>query len=200
MFMYVGDNNETYPGAASGTDGWQPDDWIYWWPTNNVALSPVVADLGTKAETNIFKCPMDDLRTVTGNDYPYSYLLDSYESKVGGENVNCGFSSISTTGALPQPFTQGQVNAPANKLMLVEATTTLVPPDYTTYEATTPNSYTNWFASCGRFVPIDRDSNLPQNFLTGRHDGLSDDTYGDGHVGSPPPSDVDEFSKAVASY
>src|SRR5579859_4662908 len=68
MIMYLGDNKDTYAGAASGnTYGPHLEDWIYWRinpPTVNGVLmtlnkSPVIANLGTGSTTNLFRCPRD---------------------------------------------------------------------------------------------------------------------------------------------
>src|SRR5579862_9587230 len=63
MTIYVGDNNDTYAGAASAnTYGFHAEDWIYWranpWPTlpdgspATLNKSPLVRVLGTGGSTN----------------------------------------------------------------------------------------------------------------------------------------------------
>src|SRR5580658_11151050 len=69
MSMYLGDFMDVYPADASrNTYGFQPEDWIYWRsdPVENyngvletIDKSPVVAYLGTKTTTNVFRCPAD---------------------------------------------------------------------------------------------------------------------------------------------
>ena len=72
MIIYIGDNNDTYAGAASAnTYGPHLEDWIYWrvganTPTVNGVLmtldkSPLVKVLGTGGSTNMFRCPMDQI-------------------------------------------------------------------------------------------------------------------------------------------
>ena len=56
MTIYVGDNNDTYAGAASAnTYGFSVSDWVYWRPNQNmpdgspatINKSPLVQVLGT---------------------------------------------------------------------------------------------------------------------------------------------------------
>ena len=204
-FMYVNDNNNTFPGCASEANGAQLDDWIYWrLPYTTIGgviyylyQSPVVADLGTASSTNLFVCPLDR-RTVGAGGYAYSYEFNSF---VNTANNNCGFTSMTTAGSPEVVFKQSDVNAPANKFMCVEPTMTTIAPDQTTFELTANGgAHANWTGDCGRFVPLYRDDDEADNFFTGRHDGYSDAAYGDGHVASPQPYDVTNYSCAVANY
>src|SRR5438046_5852727 len=63
MLMYIGDNQDTFPGTASrGTYGYHKEDWIYW-PTNTakyptVEQRPLDVHIGTLT-CNWFRCPRD---------------------------------------------------------------------------------------------------------------------------------------------
>src|SRR5215471_18617901 len=107
MAMYIVDNNDIYAGAASAnTYGPHLEDWIYWrtgvnTPTVNGVLmtlekSPVIVVMGTGANTNVFRCPMDrkDQDRITyaqAGDGPYfaSYEFTSFNLKNG---ISPGFT------------------------------------------------------------------------------------------------------------
>src|SRR5439155_683277 len=63
MLMYIGDNQDTFPGTASrNTYGFHKEDWIYW-RTNTakyppVQQSPIAVHIGT-VTSNLFHCPLD---------------------------------------------------------------------------------------------------------------------------------------------
>ena len=62
IIMYIGDNNDSFPGVASRGEGWHAEDWIYWRPASSgyptLPKSPIVALIGS-FDTNVFRCPMD---------------------------------------------------------------------------------------------------------------------------------------------
>src|SRR5882762_10414850 len=113
MMMYIGDNQDTFPGTASrGTYGYHKEDWIYW--RTNTALYPpvekslIAVHLGS-VSSNLFRCPADkdnsERKTLTdGNGpYNYSYSLTSVESLPR----NFGMASIfagSVNNPTPYPF------------------------------------------------------------------------------------------------
>ena len=63
MMMYIGDNQDVFPGTGSrGTYGFHKEDWIYW-RTNTakyppVEQSPIAIHIGT-VTSNLFRCPAD---------------------------------------------------------------------------------------------------------------------------------------------
>src|ERR1035437_2128775 len=118
--MYVGDNQDTFPGSASNGAGHQDDDWIYWQqtglpPGKSIQDSVVIVAMGGRANTNVFKCPLDR-RTGTAS-YPYSYTMVS--GVEGG--VNHGITSYGSGPELK--FKQARVKRPTEKLMLAEEQT-----------------------------------------------------------------------------
>jgi len=194
MFMYIDDNANKFAGSASRTDyGPELSDWIYWripytsYPFPNgsyhdLAESPMLQYLGTKATTNIFRCPMDlDDSSRISNGAPvyyYSYAFTSFDVEDG---LNHGFTSIMDNG-VEYPFRLSQVIAPANKLMLAEPVVLLKPNDEPAIEGGT------WVLECGRFQALTPEG-APNNYLSVRHGGFSDATFADGHVDTVPPID-----------
>ena len=101
MNLYVDNNNNVYPGAASrNTYGFRVDDRIYWRlisTCNPVEKSPIVVYTAS-ANSNLFRCPVDkdDRDRITIADgygpYIYSYSMNSYG--LGNNNQNLGMTSI----------------------------------------------------------------------------------------------------------
>jgi prepilin-type N-terminal cleavage/methylation domain-containing protein/prepilin-type processing-associated H-X9-DG protein len=203
MFFYIDDNRQTFAGSASRNDyGPELSDWIYWrTPSNSypfpdgsihsLAQSPMLQELSTGATTNIFRCPMDrDDTSRIANGVPvyyYSYEFTSFNLDNG---VNHGFTTIVDAGT-SYPFKVTQVHAPATKIMLAEPVALLQPSDEPAIES---KAGSTWVVECGRFQPLNPDG-TDNNYLSIRHDGKSDATFGDGHVGVVPPID-----STIAAY
>src|SRR5438128_6012700 len=129
MLMYMGDNQDTFPGTASrNTYGFHKEDWIYW-RTNTakyppVEQSPIAAHIGS-VSSNLFHCPLDRyekerLGLADGNGpYLYSYSLNSHDLDSHGNNL--GMASIFNPA--PHVFKLGAVMRPSNKIMLAEEQT-----------------------------------------------------------------------------
>jgi prepilin-type N-terminal cleavage/methylation domain-containing protein len=132
FLLYLPDNNETFPGAASkGTYQPMREDWIFFnvnrgtdpffLDAKNSAIGPYIGQF----TTNLFRCPSD--RDVlerqmayiknpkSGNPYLYSYSLLSYVT-----TGNRGISSIYATGQPPLHFKSDAIREPSKKLMLIE--------------------------------------------------------------------------------
>jgi prepilin-type N-terminal cleavage/methylation domain-containing protein/prepilin-type processing-associated H-X9-DG protein len=205
MFMYVDDNHSKFAGSASRTDyGPELSDWIYWrvpytsypFPDgsyHDLSDSPMLQYLGTKATTNIFRCPMDlDDSSRISNGVPvyyYSYAFTSFDLDNG---VNHGFTTIMDNG-VEYPFKQSSVVAAAKKIMLAEPVVLLKPND----EPSIENN--NWVLECGRFQALTPEGD-PNNWLSIRHAGFSDATFGDGHVETVPPIDSTLQAVLQADY
>src|SRR5438093_3392673 len=120
MLMYIGDNQDTFPGTASrNTYGFHKEDWIYW-RTNTakyppVQQSPIAVHIGT-VTSNLFHCPLDryDKERLTGDangPYLYSYSLNSHDlDPRTGKNL--GMASIFDSSA--HIFKLGAVVRPSN--------------------------------------------------------------------------------------
>jgi prepilin-type N-terminal cleavage/methylation domain-containing protein/prepilin-type processing-associated H-X9-DG protein len=187
MQMYLNEFNDVYPSCASRNSyGFQPDDWIFWrtgadTPNYNGSLetidkSPIVAYLGTKISTNVFRCPDDvndrDRKAVVGEPiYWYSYSMTG--NGLDDNNVNQGLTSVMEdvgSGAAMFQFKNGAVRAPSQKIAFAE-------------EVTLPNKP-------GDAPPIDTTLNMiddgrwepPGDALTTRHDGNPNVGFIDGHV------------------
>jgi prepilin-type N-terminal cleavage/methylation domain-containing protein/prepilin-type processing-associated H-X9-DG protein len=193
--IYVGDNNDTYMGAASAnTYGFHQEDWIYWRgnpvPTlpdgsrATVDKSPLVKVLGTGGSTNMFRCPMDTIDTYRQNmaydpdgPYYYSYEFTSYNLQ-GGTGPNVGFTTIIDLNNVAHYFKTSQVRNPSNKMMAVEPVAALNASDAPTYD-------TGWILQCGRWEPFGTTPPYTppgNNFLSMRHNKRSNSCFADGHA------------------
>jgi len=174
---YLGDFNDTFPGAASkGSYEPMDEDWIYW-NTYDTRVTgrqrdpqkAPIASYTARFSTNLYRCPMDldaqkreqayNKNPSVGNLYLYSYTLVSVY-----DNRNHGMASLYGKGVPPLHFKSSAIRMPSKKLMLVE--------EYSTGKATfTPDD--------GRFVP-------PDNDLSERHNKKSNSLFGDSHVETVP--------------
>lgn len=203
--MYLQDFNDVYPSCASrNTFGFQLDDWIYWRTgaaTPNYAgtletldKSPVVAYLGTRASTNIFRCPSDisdrDRIAIVGGGsansaanpiYWYSYSMNSIG--LDGNGINQGLTSVMEnvgTGAQLFQFKITSVRRPTDIISFAEEVTL---PNGGGSDAPSPAvdplrtlpPASGCMIDDGRWAP-------PGNALTMRHSGKCDLGWVDGHV------------------
>lgn len=203
--MYLNDFNDVYPSCASRTSfGFQLDDWIYWRTgaaTPNYAgtletldRSPVVFYLGTKASTNIFRCPSDisdrDRIAVVGQGsanssanpvYWYSYSMNCLG--LDANNNNQGLTSVMEsvgTGAQLIQFKNSSVRRPAEIISFAEEVTLPNPggsdaPSSSIDPQRTLPPASGSMIDDGRWAP-------PGNALTMRHSGKCDLGWVDGHV------------------
>jgi prepilin-type N-terminal cleavage/methylation domain-containing protein/prepilin-type processing-associated H-X9-DG protein len=202
IIMYLGDFNDVYPSCASrNTYGFQPDDWIYWRAgaaTANYAgvletidKSPVIVYVGTRATTNIFRCPSDandrDRIAVVGAGsansaanpiYWYSYSMNCVGLNAAGQNqgLTSVMEAVGSSAQLFQ-FKNTSVLRPADIISFAEEVT--MPnnpgdaPTQDTLRALPPASGS--MIDDGRWSP-------PGNPLTTRHNGKCDLGFVDGHV------------------
>ena len=197
MFYYIDDNRNTFAGSASrDTYGPELSDWIYWRvPSNSypfpdgrihsLAESPMLQQLGTRATTNIFRCPMDvDNKSRIANGDPIYYFSYEFTSLNVENNVNHGFTTIMDSG-VQYRFKQSSVRGAANKIMVVEPVALLKPTDEPSIEV---RDGSTWVLECGRFQAILNSSGGNHNYLSVRHGGKSDATFADGHVDVVPPN------------
>ena len=194
--IYVTDNNDVYPGAASGsTYGPFLEDWIYWRVTpptvNGVVMtlekSPILTCLGrTAASTNspnVFRCPMDRDDTdrngalgagSEGSPYNYSYEATSYNINAG---ANYGLTTI-LSGTTSYYFKSTGVKNPTGKIMIAEGVARMLPND-------SPPGNTK-IVQTGRWQPFGTSLTSLNNYLTLRHNGKANVTFADGHAQNVP--------------
>lgn len=185
MMLYVGDNNDKFPGSGSNNQGFHTEDWIYWRPANThdgvtttvtlpLERSQITSLLGTGRSTNLFRCAMDKIDKDRVNQwklappifpYFYSYSFNGYATGTG-----MGLQ-WDTSGKNPVNCKLGSVRAPAQKFMLVEEPATV---DFV-YD--NPGS-TNDIIRDGRFTAGDK--------LTKRHSGKGVVAFADGHASAVP--------------
>ena len=197
MMMYLHDNRDTFPGAASrNTLGYNVEDWIYWrnlpgYPP--VTQSPIVVNGIGNTSSNLFRCGLDkdDSARIADNTdgqgiYAYSYSMTSiYDS---GKSLNHGITSIIQKNGVNLPFKYTAVRSPAIKIMMGEeqATRKQGEASNTNPGATIIND--------GRWVadptPSKGDS------LTVRHSGKGNVVFADGHVQPVKP----EFCKDMNNF
>jgi prepilin-type N-terminal cleavage/methylation domain-containing protein/prepilin-type processing-associated H-X9-DG protein len=198
MSLYVGDYNDIYAGAASAnTYGPHLEDWIYWrvppyTPTVNgvymtLDKSPVIAQLGTRSSTNLFRCPLDrnDNDRVTyaqsgDGPYYYSYEFTSWNLNNG---VNPGFTTIIDASGKAYPFKTTQVRNPGGKILVAEPTAALNPSDEPPIESQLGKT---WLVQCGRWEPYNTAGTALNNFLTVRHNKKGNVVFADSHAAAVP--------------
>jgi prepilin-type N-terminal cleavage/methylation domain-containing protein/prepilin-type processing-associated H-X9-DG protein len=173
--MYLQDNGDIFPGAASrNTYGFHLEDWIWWRPSDQalhpIEKSPIVTQTAS-ASSNLFRCPSDmwDNDRPQPDPYYYSYSMTSYD--LNGA-LSLGMTSIND-GTF-HPFKASSINRAASKMMLNEeqASSTRVGD----VSDTTRNPIND-----GRFSPNG-------DALTVRHNKKADSGFADGHVASVKPA------------
>jgi prepilin-type N-terminal cleavage/methylation domain-containing protein/prepilin-type processing-associated H-X9-DG protein len=218
VIMYCGDNNDVFPVCASGdTYGFNVADWIYWrtnppsvLPNGQPALlqySPVIQEMGSKANVNVVRCPMDtdDAKRGIPNQgdiYPYSYELNSLNLE-SGECLGVGSIIDSVGGTGSHLFKASAVKGVSHKIMIGEPVTHLENWDAPAVPAPLGNGAmeTTWVAETGRIEPLSGGNLNAQgqyvgwglnNFLTVRHgsgsqqQGQATCSFCDGHVALVP--------------
>ena len=198
MFLYIGDNNDVYAGAASAnTYGPHLEDWIYWRTgtytpnVNGVYMtlekSPLLIVLGTAGKTNLFRCPLDrddsDRTTYAQSGdgpYYYSYEFTSWDLN---NNYSHGFTAIIDHAGGAHYVKSSQVRNPVNKIMVAEPTASLKPNDES---PTQQQMGSTWIVQCGRWEPYDKTGASLINFMSVRHNRKADVTFADGHTAVIP--------------
>lgn len=195
MQMYLGDNNDTFPGIASRRYGFHGEDWIYW-RTNTVYpqfnQSPILTSIPGLSKPSL-RCPLDKEDTdriaydYGDSDGPYlfSYSMTGYgldQPLPDGQNV--GMSSIVYLGSSgvtnKSLFKEGSIRGPANKIMLAEEPGSL---------NTTESEDGARLIQDGRWIPAQiRNMTFTPDPTTTRHGGKADVTFADGHVNPEPPA------------
>jgi prepilin-type N-terminal cleavage/methylation domain-containing protein/prepilin-type processing-associated H-X9-DG protein len=177
MMMYIGDNNDTFPGTASrNTYGFHKEDWIYW-RTNTkqfppVEKSPIALHMGS-VQSNLFRCPIDkddSERKLLGDVGPYNYSYTLTSNDHNGP-VNKGMASI-FDGNTAYLFKLSAVLLPARKLMLVEEQTTHKRNESIDVGGTTS------IINDGRMTA----GNAGSDLMTLRHNRRGDANFADGHT------------------
>ena len=198
MALYVVDNNDTYAGAGSGNT-YLPhlEDWIYWrqgafMPTVNGVLmtldkSPVILALGTRGNTNVFRCPMDRDDSFRNSptyyqagDGPYfaSYEFTSFNLNNG---LSPGFMTIidGKNNNKTYYFKTLQVRSPATKILVAEPVAALTANDEPPIER---QMGLTWVVQSGRWEPFDTAQTTVHNFMSIRHNNKANAAFADGHV------------------
>ena len=175
--IYVGDNQDTFPGSASGGAGHQADDWIFWNDGYPVSQSMIIVAIGgSSGTTNMFVCPLDRrIGVAPAFAYSYTMVSDVYADPNGGGNINHGITSFGGTlyGGPPElKFKQSQIKHASEKMMVAEELVSGSEPDD------------------GRFELVQADGVTPDNSLTTRHSKRADITFADGHVTTILPATV----------
>ncbi len=185
--LYLGDFQDTYPGCASrsqatGNGGVNlPSDWIYFMNAAPYTLdkSPVLVTLGVRADTNLFRCPMDKDSPTRTPGYPASYSLTSFDAPSGSTHNPHGITSWFSVmpGAVQDPFKQASIRNASTKILIAEEVASLTPTDNPVLTSTS-------VIDDGRFVPTSRGSGYttPKDLLTCRHNKKANAGFCDGHA------------------
>jgi prepilin-type N-terminal cleavage/methylation domain-containing protein len=153
MQMYLGDNQDTFPGSASNQNGHNDADWIWWripdhLPLENAAYgwntptatgkyplikSPVVSLIGS-VSPRLFRCPLDKDDSERKSKYPTNPYLYSYSltSVANPDGSNGGISSDTGGGKLT-PFKASWIKRPSDKIMFAEEQTSTKNPTESPY-------------------------------------------------------------------
>jgi prepilin-type N-terminal cleavage/methylation domain-containing protein/prepilin-type processing-associated H-X9-DG protein len=187
MAEYLSDNVAVFPGQASQHSGYQAADWIYW--RTNTALypalqkSPIATQLGRSVNASLFRCPLDTSdrdrlaqADAVNGPYLFSYSLNgSGLDAFPDANANLGMSSI-FTGGQRLPFREPRVRRPSGKIVFAEEPGSLSSSDNPYPSAGVIND--------GRWIP----NGTETDWVTIRHGGKADVTFGDGHVEPVTPA------------
>jgi prepilin-type N-terminal cleavage/methylation domain-containing protein/prepilin-type processing-associated H-X9-DG protein len=183
MMMYLGDNQDVFPGCASrNTYGFHVEDWIYWRTNSSypaVNKSPIAVHIGL-IQSNLFKCPLDKdnserkFQNDANGPYLYSYTMTSRDL-VG--TVNAGIASIyegSVSSPIPHVFRSSAIKNPTKKIMLCEEQVS-----HKRDESMDVNG-TSAIVNDGRWVP-------GSDLITLRHNKRGNVAMADGHVENVRP-------------
>jgi prepilin-type N-terminal cleavage/methylation domain-containing protein/prepilin-type processing-associated H-X9-DG protein len=194
VMMYLMENNDTFPGAASrNTYGFHKEDWIYW-RTNRamyppIEQSPTAKHIGSTA-SNVFKCSLDrdnSERRVTQSDahgwYIYSYSMVSRD--LAG-SVNPGITTV-IQGNSAYYFKSPAIRNPSGKLMLVEEQTS-----HKRGESPDVGGSSS-IINDGRWVP-------GGDKITVRHNKRGNSTFADGHSETVRPEVADRRDFSDPAY
>jgi prepilin-type N-terminal cleavage/methylation domain-containing protein len=201
MKIYVGDNNDTFPGIASQHSGFNAADWIYW--RTNTAYpqfdkSPILTAVPGMQKPSL-RCPLDtsdvDRLVQEASDpgngpYLFSYSFTGYgcnsnPSLEPDPNVNLGMSTVfNGPDGQPHLFKESAVHNPAGKMMLVEEASSL---------KDSPDPGSGRVINDGRWFP---GQSAP---LTIRHGGKADTTFADYHVQTVTPEFADDIANSLPS-
>jgi prepilin-type N-terminal cleavage/methylation domain-containing protein/prepilin-type processing-associated H-X9-DG protein len=185
IFMYIDDNRECFPGAASqSTYGFHPEDWIYWRVSPSyppLQQSPIVPFLGS-VNSNLFRCPLDRdnseriavAAASSADPYPYFYSYSLNSCGLTDEGGNVGMATIVDKNKTGYPFKLSAVLHPAAKIMLAEEQSSHKPAESDDPDGTSP------ILNDGRWA-------IPGDRLTARHDRKGNVTFADGHAQPVPP-------------
>jgi len=136
FMIYIGDNEEKMPGAASSNQGFHEEDWIYWRSGASTATmsdgtpatvnkSSIVSAMKANADTNggVFRCPGDkDLVRTTTPPYGFSYSISAIDVVGTGPTANNPGMALQwdVGGANPHNFKMTRTKRAQEKLMLVD--------------------------------------------------------------------------------
>jgi prepilin-type N-terminal cleavage/methylation domain-containing protein/prepilin-type processing-associated H-X9-DG protein len=195
LFMYIGDNRDTFPGCASrGTYGFHVEDWIYWRLGGTYATqypvqkSPITQGLGM-INSNLFRCPMDwddkariaDFGNVGSDPGPYMYSYTMVSFGLNG-SLNPGVTTI-VDGTRVYPFKLSSIRGPSHKIVLAEEQANRSAQD--SPEPSDPNSP---IVNDGRFAVGGTPNNSPPMYgwggddITIRHNKRGNVIFADGHA------------------
>jgi prepilin-type N-terminal cleavage/methylation domain-containing protein/prepilin-type processing-associated H-X9-DG protein len=190
ILMYAEDFVNVMPSDASRVrnPSTAPDQWIWW--NGGAGLygpdkSPIL--LLIRGNTNIFRCPMDNLpssqrQSTSQNAWNFSYTMNGYV-KSGGELAGCGSTYASGQGTfVRKKLTDSR--RPSEKILLAEepVSSQEIPAGY-------PSTA---YADDGRWVP----GRTGPNTITTRHNKRGNANFADGHaqpVDAKYASDPDHF-------
>lgn len=189
---YVGDYNETFPGAASKLPTIPVvEDWIYWNVDDSRIREPARRDPNKGAimpyvgrmDTNLFRCPSDKdapkRKPLPGQLlYPFSYTANSHYLGEQNRGITSLFPGDPALDDIP--FKATSIKSPSSKIMLVdELSDNKTMPDDGRWTPTVKRRF--GLAHPIPFAP-------GESHISNRHNGRGTVTLADGHIEIVKPS------------
>lgn len=182
--LYLADNGDVYPGAASrAAYGPQKEDWVYWQKGRDLSESRILRHLGN---FKILQCPSDgssfeasQAKETKDDRYPFSYSITSYQVE---NDTNPGIATIVTKDGSFYPFKSSRIQKPSEVFLMVEESA----------------------ADDGRWIPADWDSagtkwNPRLAPFAARHQRRAVALYVDAHASKVQPSAAQVLSNSLGA-
>jgi prepilin-type N-terminal cleavage/methylation domain-containing protein/prepilin-type processing-associated H-X9-DG protein len=210
---YIGDYNDTFPGAAAKLPTLPVDeDWLYWNGIDSRIKSPArreprnspVSPFLGGFQTNLFRCPADkEVKKREANPRPgqipylYSYAANSHYIPSGGtatQNTdNHGITSLYPGDSALDDlhFKSAFLKNPSQKIMLAE--------EYS--DNTTPDDG-RWTPTATRRIGLMHPPPFGKidSYITDRHNKKGTISFCDGHVETVKPSFGNQIEHFDATY
>jgi prepilin-type processing-associated H-X9-DG protein len=197
--LYLGDNEDTFPGAAAKLPTLPVlEDWIYWNVNDSRITDPARRDERNSPVAKymggfnpaVFRCPSDRevrdkmKRPAAHVVYKFSYTANSHYVDEENRGITSLFPGDPSLDNLP--FKAASIRSPSSKLMLVE--------EYAKWDTPDDGRWTPTRTRLSLAHPIPFGPGESQ--ITARHGGRGTVVFADGHVETVRPkfgNEVEHF-------